>query len=261
MSTASKVTIQALEYVVKTLPVGTNLALLYVLWALLSGAFLSSRGALFPALLALGLSAGQIRRSSQAVRAGAWSSDELVIRWRAWVVAHSSWQPHSYAGYQPLAVDITAFWRPRLQGWLGKFFNHVANRAITGIGFALVVQVGHTGAQRLPLLKQMICAQQATCSEQQFKARCSNRLASAWGPSKCSCMMPALRLPTCRAPRSHAMSCGWIVTARPGAISCPTRSVARADPPNMAPGAAGGPHVQKAPLARHVTGCDVAVRA
>ena len=46
MSTASKVTIQALEYVVKTLPVGTNLALLYVLWALLSGGFLSSRGAL-----------------------------------------------------------------------------------------------------------------------------------------------------------------------------------------------------------------------
>ena len=42
MSTASKVTIQALEYVVKTLPVGTNLALLYVLWALLSGAFLTA---------------------------------------------------------------------------------------------------------------------------------------------------------------------------------------------------------------------------
>ena len=48
MSTASKVTIQALEYVVKTLPVGTNLALSYVPWALLSGGFLSSRGALFP---------------------------------------------------------------------------------------------------------------------------------------------------------------------------------------------------------------------
>ena len=87
------------------------------------------------------------------------------------MVAHSSWQPHSYAGYQPLAVDITAFWRPRLHGWLGKFFNHVANRAVTGIGFALVVQVGQAGAQRLPLLKQLICAQQATCSEQQFKSQ------------------------------------------------------------------------------------------
>jgi len=98
MSTASKVTLQALEYVVKTLPVGTNLALMYVLWALLSGAFLSSRGALFPALLALGLSAVEIRRSSQALRAGAWSRDELVARWRTWVAAQGVWQPHSYAG-------------------------------------------------------------------------------------------------------------------------------------------------------------------
>ena len=55
MSSASRSTIQALEFIVKTLPVGTNLALLHVLWALLSGAFLSSRGAMFPALLRLGL--------------------------------------------------------------------------------------------------------------------------------------------------------------------------------------------------------------
>ena len=170
MSTASKVTIQALEYVVKPLPVGTNLALLHLLWALLSGAFLNSRGAVFPALQTVGLSAIQIRRSSQAVRDGAWSSDALVTRWREWVVAHGGWQPHSYEGYQPLAVDITAFWRPRLQGWLGKFFSHIANRAVTGIGFGLVVQVGHYGEQRLPLLKQLICADQDTVSESQFKA-------------------------------------------------------------------------------------------
>jgi hypothetical protein len=170
MSTAAKVTIQALEYVVKTLPVGTNLALLYVLWALLSGAFLASRGALFPALLALGLSAIQIRRCSQAVRDGAWSSDELVSRWRAWVTAHSDWQPDSYEGYQPVGVDITAFWRPRLQGWLGKFFCRLAERAVKGIGFALIVQVGHCGGQRLPLLKQLICAERDTVSESQLKA-------------------------------------------------------------------------------------------
>ena len=170
MSTASEVTIKALEYVVKTLPVGTNLALLHLLWALLSGAFLGSRGAVFPALQTLGLKAVQIRRSSQAVRDGAWSSDELVARWHEWVVAQGNWQPHSYEGYQPLAVDITAFWRPRLQGWLGKFFYRVANRAVKGIGFALVVQVGDSGEQRLPLLKQLLCAAQDTLSESQFKA-------------------------------------------------------------------------------------------
>jgi len=170
MSTASEVTIQALEYIVKTLPVGTNLALLYLLWALLSGTFLSSRGAMFPALLALGLNAVQIRRCSQAVRDGAWSTDVLVTRWRAWVAAHSNWQSDSYEGYQPLAVDITAFWRPRLRDWLGKFFSCVAGRAVKGIGFALVVQVGHNGEQRLPLLRQIIRADRDTLSESQFKA-------------------------------------------------------------------------------------------
>ena len=113
MSTTSEVTIQALEYIVKTLPVGIHLVLLCVLWALVSGAVLNSRSAVFPALQTLGLSAVQIRRSSQAVRDGASSSDDLVSCWRAWVAADSSWQPLSYAGYPPLAVDNTALWRPR----------------------------------------------------------------------------------------------------------------------------------------------------
>ena len=170
MSTASKVTIQALAYVVKALPVGTNLAVLYLLWALVSGALLSSRGAIFPALLALGLTAQQIRRCSQAVHTGSWTSEALVARWCTWVTTHSQWQPHCYEGYRPLAVDSTAFWRPRLQGWLGKFFYRLANRAVKGIGFALVVQVGQNGGQRLPLLRRIIRAEPETLTEGQFKA-------------------------------------------------------------------------------------------
>ena len=59
MSTTSEVTIQALEYIVKTLPVGINLVLLRVLCALVSGAGLNSRSAVFSALQTLGLSAVQ----------------------------------------------------------------------------------------------------------------------------------------------------------------------------------------------------------
>lgn len=170
MSTACKVAIQALEYVVKPLPVGTNLALFCVLWALLSGAFLGSRGAVFPALLALGLSAVQIRRCSQALRSGVWDIDELVQRWRTRVTSHGQWQPHCYEGYRPLAVDITAFSRPRLQGWSGKFFSHLAARAIKSIGFALIVEVGHNNGQRLPLLRRIIRAETDTLTESTFKA-------------------------------------------------------------------------------------------
>jgi hypothetical protein len=181
MSSASESTIQALEFIVKTLPVGTNLALLHVLWALLSGAFLSSRGAVFPALLCVGLRAAQVRRSSQAVRDGAWASAELITRWRAWQAAHSAWRPDRFEGYQPVAVDITAFWRPQLQGWWGKFFNHLANRAVKAIGFALVVEVGHNGTQRLPLLKQLLCAKDDTLSESQFKAQVLQQVSTRLG--------------------------------------------------------------------------------
>lgn len=171
MSTACKVTIQALEYVVKTLPVGTNLAVLYLLWALVSGGFLASRGAIFPALLVLGLTAQEVRRCSQAVRTGSWTSDALVARWREWVTTQTEWQPHSYEGYRPLVVDLTAFWRPRLRSWVGKFFYRLADRAVKGIGFALVVQVGQNGEQRLPLVQRIIRAASDTLSESQFKAQ------------------------------------------------------------------------------------------
>ncbi|MCX7680579.1 MAG: hypothetical protein N2508_01205 [Anaerolineae bacterium] len=183
MSSASKMTIQALEFIVKTLPVGTNLALLQVLWALLSGAFLHSRGALFPALLHLGLSAVQVRRGSQAVRDGAWTSETLLKRWRTWQAAHTAWRPDEFEGYRPLAVDITAFWRPQLQGWRAKFFNHLANRALKAIGFGLVVEVGHNGAQRLPLLKYLLCATDDTQNESQFKAQVLAHVSQHLGPT------------------------------------------------------------------------------
>lgn len=171
MSTACKVTLQALEYVVKILPVGTNLALLYLLWALMSGAFLGSRGAIFPALLALGLTAQQVRRCSQAVRTGSWSIDALVSRWRLWATTQTQWQPYSYEGYRLLAVDVTAFWRSRLRSWAGKFFYRLADRAVKGIGFALVVQVGQNRGQRLPLLQRIVRAESASLTGSQFKAQ------------------------------------------------------------------------------------------
>ena len=171
MSTASERTIQALEQVVKQVPVGTNLALLHLLWAMLSGAFLRSRGAVFPALKLAGFAVSQIRRCGQALRCGAWDITELVQSWREYVLSQDEWQSHCYAGYCPLAVDLTTFWRPHLKGWKGKFFHRMANRAMKGIGVGLVVQVGRVGEQRLPLIKQIICARAADRSDSHLKQR------------------------------------------------------------------------------------------
>lgn len=171
MSTASERTIHALEYVVKEVPIGTNLALLHLLWAMVCGAFLKSRGAVFPALQLTGFAIDQIRRCGQALRTGSWDIADLVVRWQRYVLSQSKWQPNSYDGYQPLAVDLTTFWRPQLTGWLAKFFHRIANRAMKGIGIGLVVQVGRIGERRIPIVKQILCARRDTVSEYELKHR------------------------------------------------------------------------------------------
>ena len=169
MSTASEKTIHVLEQVVKGLPVGTNLALLHMLWALITGSFLSSRGAIFPALQRCGFSGAESYRSWQAMAEGSWGIGQLVKNWRSYVMAQGQWQANSYEGYRALAIDVTAFWRPRLQGWQGKFFHGIAERARKGVGFGLLVQVGRVDGHRLPLLKAIIPAGFDTESQDEFK--------------------------------------------------------------------------------------------
>jgi hypothetical protein len=159
MTTASHQIVQVLEHLVKPVPMGTNLALLQLMWALVSGAFLPSRGAVHSALQQAGFAGAEVRRGWQALCYGVWSSQELLARWRQWVNSETSWQPHQYEGWQPLAIDITTFWRPRLQGWAGRFFHQLAQQLLPGVAFAVVVQVGQIANQRAPLLRKMIRAE------------------------------------------------------------------------------------------------------
>lgn len=170
MSTASYKTIQALEQVVKPLPVGTNLALLHLMWAMLKGAFLQGRGAVHTALSESGFSDDEIRRSWQALRYGTWDIRELISRWRHLVLSEKQWQTREYEGWRPLAVDITAFWRPQLKFWSNRFFHRLANRLIKGVGFGVITQVGEIDGQRLPLLKRIIRANPSGDGETELKA-------------------------------------------------------------------------------------------
>jgi hypothetical protein len=104
MSTASERTIQVLEQVVKGVPVGTNLALMHLMWAMISGSFLSSRGAIFGALDQCGFRMEEIRRSWQAMRNGTWSMDRLVKNWNERVQNEGRWQANCYEGYRPMPV-------------------------------------------------------------------------------------------------------------------------------------------------------------
>jgi hypothetical protein len=63
---------QVLADLLENLPVGTNLALLQIMWMLVIGALLPQRGALFPALKATGLPDAAARRAWAAMRGGVW---------------------------------------------------------------------------------------------------------------------------------------------------------------------------------------------
>jgi len=145
-------TIQALQAIVQGLPVGTNFALLQLMWVMLQGKLLVSRGGIFPALTAGGFSWAEARRCWAAMRYGAWESSDLIEAWRKYVETEGKWQEHEQDGYRGVAVDLTAFWRPRLKGWLGKHFHSVAGRALPAVSFGVAVRVGQMGLQRVPLL-------------------------------------------------------------------------------------------------------------
>lgn len=176
MSTALYRTIQVLEQIVKVLPVGTNLALLHLMWAMLNGSFLKSRGAVHSALVESGFNRQEVQRSWQALRHGVWDIKELIARWRHLVQKEGQWQTREYEGFRPLSVDITAFWRPRLQLWSGKFFYRLANRAMKGVGFGVIAQIGQVDGQRIPLLKRIIRVKQKEDSEAELKANILRQL-------------------------------------------------------------------------------------
>src|SRR5688572_11952516 len=99
--------------VVTGTPIGTNLGLVHLLWMLVSGRLLGSRGAVIPGLSAVGLSESAVRRAWAALGQGDWSSSGLLRRWREHVEQAGQWRVHAYEGYRPVAVDVTGFWRPR----------------------------------------------------------------------------------------------------------------------------------------------------
>lgn len=137
--------------VVVSLPIGTNLAMFGLMWMLVSGQLLLSRGAIFPGLSALGLSSAEVRRAWAALGTGSWTSRRLIKTWAAVVEAEGLWQAHVYGGYHPVAVDVTGFYRPRLQGCPTSHYNAAAGKALPAIPVGMIARIGSVAAQRFGL--------------------------------------------------------------------------------------------------------------
>jgi hypothetical protein len=142
-------------------PIGTNLGLLHLFWMVLCGKLLLSRGAIFPGLSAVGLSERAVRRAWVALGRGSWTSDRLVSSWARVVEAEGFWQPHQHGGYQPVAVDVTGFWRPRLQECPTSHYSTAAGKAVPAIPVGIIARIGSVGQQRFGLPRGLVRADPA----------------------------------------------------------------------------------------------------
>src|SRR5438445_2506218 len=140
-----------LSCVVADVPLGTNLGLFHLLWTLLSGRLLQSRGAVIPALADFGLCAAAVRRAWAALAYGRWDTAQLLAAWQRVVQDDGHWQAHQHGGYRPVACDLVGFWRPRLQGCPTKHYCAQAGKALPAIPLGIAARIGAVDTQRLAL--------------------------------------------------------------------------------------------------------------
>jgi hypothetical protein len=140
-----------LSRVMAGVPIGTNLGLCHLLWMLLSGRLLQSRGAVIPGLAAFGLSAAAVRRAWAALAYGRWSIAGLLSAWQQLVQDDGHWHAHRHGGYRPVACDLVGFWRPRLQGCRTKHYCAQAGKALPAISLGMAARIGTAGSQRLAI--------------------------------------------------------------------------------------------------------------
>lgn len=155
MLTAQERTITALTNVLQETPLGTNLNLLRLMWSMMNGSFLRSRGAIHGALSESGFADDEIGRGWSGFRYGSWDISNLLSCWHEEVAAESEWEAKKLDGYRVTSIDLTGFWRPKLQGDVNRLYNSTAQRALPAIIFGVIISSGEIRGKRVPLLKSI----------------------------------------------------------------------------------------------------------
>jgi hypothetical protein len=79
------------------------------------------------------------------------------------------WHALEHEGYRPVAVDVTGFWRPRLQGLATSHYHGPAGKALPAVPVGLVARIGSVGTQRLGLPLALVradCADPSTAAHE-----------------------------------------------------------------------------------------------
>ncbi|MBV7330260.1 hypothetical protein KFU94_18830 [Chloroflexi bacterium TSY] len=66
------------------------------------------------------------------------------------------WEAKKLEGYRVKSIDITGFWRPKLQGKVNRLYNSTARRALPALIFGVMISSGEIGGKRVPLLKAIM---------------------------------------------------------------------------------------------------------
>jgi hypothetical protein len=167
-----------LSTLLHSLPVGTNLALFHLIWTLLSGRLLASRGALTPALDDADLPKQAVYRALAALAYGHFKIAPLVEALDRTVAAEGVWRPHSHDGYRPVACDLVGFFRPCLKGCPSKHYSPVARRALPAITLAVAARVGSIMGQRVPVPVLLLRAEGADRRESTLQRSFVRRVAA-----------------------------------------------------------------------------------
>jgi hypothetical protein len=163
---------QALAQLVQGQHLGTNLGLMLFLWMLVSGNLLESRGAIFPALQRMGLDKEESQRVWAAFAEGKWQISELLSQWQQQVEAEGVWQEHRWGSYRVKAIDLVAFWRPKLKACqTTPHYKGEAGKALPAIVLGVVTRVGQMDDQRVPLPTDFIRVEQDDPSEAALTTR------------------------------------------------------------------------------------------
>jgi hypothetical protein len=160
-----------LARVVAGVPIGTNLGLFHLLWMLLSGRLLQSRGAVIPGLADFGLAADAVRRCWAALAYGTWHVSQLLGAWEQLVREEGYFQAHRHGGYRPVACDLVGFFRPRLRDCPTKHYSSAAGKALPAIPLGIAARVGSVDSQRLAVPYLLVRSEGTDASEATLQIR------------------------------------------------------------------------------------------
>jgi hypothetical protein len=145
------------------LNIGTNLGIVHLLWTILTGRLLASRGGLFPALADAGFSDRQVRQAEAALREGQFCVQRLLEQQNRLIKQQRKVTRLLMGGYSPVLIDWVGFYRPTLKGCLSKHYSSAAGKALPAIEFGMIARPyqsekgeNETKTRRFPVLVGLV---------------------------------------------------------------------------------------------------------